>query len=134
MSDYLKSALLNHIFRNTAFIQPATIAVALCTAAPVDSDTGATIPEVVGGGYARKEIARADANWTLSTHSVDNTALTAFPAATGNWGTVTHIALLDNTIIGAGNILFHGPIDAPKIVGVGNTFEFNATQLVVQLD
>ena len=49
LSDYLESGLLNHIFRNAAFSKPSTIAIALTSGVPVDSDNGATIPELPSG-------------------------------------------------------------------------------------
>lgn len=49
LSDYLESGLLSHIFRNTAFPRPQTIAIALTSGVPLDSDTGATIPELPSG-------------------------------------------------------------------------------------
>jgi hypothetical protein len=49
LSDYLESGLLSHIFRNTAFPRPSTIAIALTSGVPADSDTGSTIPELASG-------------------------------------------------------------------------------------
>jgi hypothetical protein len=49
LSDYLESGLLSHIFRNTAFTRPSQIAIALTSGVPLDSDTGATIPELPSG-------------------------------------------------------------------------------------
>lgn len=49
LSDYLESGLLSHIFRNTAFPRPSSIAIALTSGVPIDSDTGLTIPELPSG-------------------------------------------------------------------------------------
>jgi hypothetical protein len=49
LSDYLESGLLSHIFRNTAFSRPSTIAIALTSGVPLDSDSGSTIPELPSG-------------------------------------------------------------------------------------
>ena len=49
LSDYLESGLLSHIFRNTAFPRPSTIAVALTSSVPADSNSGSTIPELPSG-------------------------------------------------------------------------------------
>lgn len=49
LSDYLESGLLSHIFRNTAFARPSTIAIALTSGVPLDSNTGSTIPELPSG-------------------------------------------------------------------------------------
>ena len=53
MSDYLEAALINHIFRGTAFSQPAGIYIALTSGVPVDATTGGTLNEISGAGYAR---------------------------------------------------------------------------------
>ena len=50
MSDYLENKLLDFIFRTSSFSKPSTIAVALCTSAPDDTSTGATIAEVPNSG------------------------------------------------------------------------------------
>jgi len=49
LSDYLESGLLSHIFRGATFAKPTTIALALTSGVPKDSDTGATIPELPSG-------------------------------------------------------------------------------------
>lgn len=49
LSDYLESGLLNHIFRNTTFDRPSTIAIALTSGVPLDSNSGSTIPELPSG-------------------------------------------------------------------------------------
>lgn len=52
LSDYLESGLLSHIFRNTAFPRPSTIAIALTSGVPIDSDTGESIPELPSGVFS----------------------------------------------------------------------------------
>lgn len=49
LSDYLESGILNHLFRNTIFDKPTTIAIALTSGVPKDNDTGSTIPELPSG-------------------------------------------------------------------------------------
>jgi hypothetical protein len=49
LSDYLESALLNHIFRGSSFPKPSSIAIALTSGVPSESDTGTTIPELPSG-------------------------------------------------------------------------------------
>jgi hypothetical protein len=49
LSDYLESGLLTHIFRGSSFNKPSTIAIALTSGVPKDSDTGSTIPEIPSG-------------------------------------------------------------------------------------
>lgn len=130
LSDYLENALINHIFRNTDFTRPANIYVALYTAAPGDSGGGT---EVSGGSYARVAIATgASSAWNAASGGATaNTGVATFPTATANWGTVTHIGLLDAST--AGNLLFHGALTASKVVNSGDIFRINAGDLDVAL-
>ena len=134
MSDYLEGQVRAHIFRTASFTKPTVLAVALCTAAPTNASTGATITEVSGGSYARVQRDPLDANWTAASSTdglTDNAADITFPTATANWGTVTHVAVLDSVTLGAGNVLFWGALDASKVVNNGDTFKFLAGALNV---
>ena len=134
MSDYLEGQVRAHIFRTASFTKPTVLAVALCTAAPTDASTGATITEVSGGSYARVQRDPLDANWTAASSTdglTDNAADITFPTATANWGTVTHVAILDSVTLGAGNVLLWGALDVSKVVNSGDTFKFLAGALNV---
>jgi len=132
MSDYLEGQLRAHIFRTASFTKPTVIAIALLTAAPTDASTGATITEVSGGSYARQTLNPLDANWTAMSSTdgnTDNASAITFPTATGNWGTVTHVAILDSATAGAGNVLFWAALAVSKTVNTGDTFKFNIGDL-----
>lgn len=128
MSDYLEGQLRTHIFRTGSFTKPSVLAIALCTSAPTDASTGATLPEVANAGaYARQTLNPLDANWTAPDATgglTDNAIAITFPTATASWGTVTHVAILDSATYGAGNMLFYGALDVAKTVNVGDTFKF----------
>lgn len=49
LSDYLESGILSHLFKNDAFTRPSTIAIALTSGVPLDSDTGSSILELPSG-------------------------------------------------------------------------------------
>lgn len=146
MSNYLENKLVDHLFRGTAYTAPATIAIALCTAAPDDTSTGATITEVPNSGsYARQTLNPSTTNWrdtaggTAATSSgttgtTANNATITFPTATGNWGTVTHVVIVDSATWGAGNVLFWAALSASQAINTGGTFSFSAGNLSVQLD
>lgn len=88
LSDYLESGLLSHLFRDTAFDRPSTIALALTSSVPLESQSGASIPELPSGinqgvnfvttNYARVNLGdpstSGDATW--DSVGVDN--LTAY--------------------------------------------------------
>lgn len=92
MSNYLENKLIDHLFRTTTFSQPSVIAIALCTAAPTDASTGATITEVSGGDYARQTLNPSNSNWTATQGgtsgassgtggTTDNASAIVFPTA-----------------------------------------------------
>jgi len=114
LSNYYEDSLLDTILE-------ASLYLALCTADPTDAGTGAAMNEVAdAGSYARVNITTA--TWSAASGGdKTNEAVITFPAATGAWGTVTHWAILDSTTHGAGNILWHGALTAPKVVASGDT-------------
>lgn len=107
LTDYAVHALLNLTFRNTAFPKPATY-IGLTTA--VLSDTSVTAPgaEVVGNGYARKQVninGGASPTWdTAAGGTLDNTHDITFATPSGSWGTITSCFIIDSAS-GAGNVL-----------------------------
>lgn len=123
-SDYLENALINHVFRNTALTSPTTVYAALFTTATNDAGGGT---EVTGNAYARTAI-----TFNAPSAGVSDNAVCTFPAASGgNWGTVTHFAIMDAST--AGNMLMHSPLDTSRVVNDGDTFEFPATNVTVTL-
>lgn len=103
--------------------------IALYTAAPSDAGGGT---EVSGGSYARQSYDPADANWTAASGTdglTDNASQISFPVATANWGTITHLAVLDP----AGNFLLWGALAASKTINTGDQFVLPAGQLDITL-
>lgn len=135
MSNYLETQVLTHLLGTASYTKPSTIAVALCTTAPTDSSTGATIVEVPNSNsYARQTLNPSDSNWTISGGQVQNAVQIEFPAASGSWGTVTHVAILDSATHGAGNMLFHGALGASKTVGSGDILRISIGGITITLD
>ena len=132
MSDYLRQKLINHIFRNTAYTQPSTLALALCISAVVDSDTGnLTGKEVTGSGYDRVDVGRGDLLWADGTLTY-NLSPIVWPTATGNWtGPITYLAIVDDATVGAGNLLWYGQLSQPKTITNGDIFVLNASDLSI---
>lgn len=136
MSDYLEGQIRAHIFRTASFTKPTVLAIALCTAAPVDADTGALTGKEAAnaGAYARQTLNPLDANWTAPDGTgglTDNASAITFPVATANWGTITHFAICDSATYGAGNLLFHGALTASKVVNTNDQIKFNIGDLDV---
>jgi len=116
------------------YILEASLYLALCTADPTDAGTGAAMNEVAdAGSYARVNITTA--TWSAASGGdKTNEAVITFPAATGAWGTVTHWAILDSTTHGAGNIVWHGALTAPKVVASGDTPRFPIGDATLSVD
>ena len=124
ISNYLENALINATLRNTAYTSPTTVYVALYTTDPTDADTGT---EVSGNGYARQSVTFS----APSDGATSNSAAVEFPQATGSWGTVAYIGLLDAS--SGGNLLFHTALDASKTIATGDVFRIAIGSLTVTL-
>ena len=125
MSNYLENALINATLRATTFTSPATVYVSLHTADPTDAGTGT---EVSGGSYARQSATFASPSNGASATNADIT----FPQATGNWGTISHIGILD--ALTSGNLLMHTPLTTSKTIENGDILKISSGNLTVTLD
>jgi hypothetical protein len=119
-SDYMENKIIDHILRNQAYTPPSTVYVALFTTATADDGSGT---EVSGGSYARQAVTLSAASGGASSNSADIT----FPQATADWGTITHLALMDAET--GGNMLMHTQLDASKTINNGDTFKINTGDL-----
>lgn len=124
MSNYLENALINATLRNTTYTSPATVYVALFTTDPTDANAGT---EVSGGSYARTAVTFGAPSNGVST----NSGSVVFPTATGSWGTVGWIGIMDAST--SGNLLYHTALDEAKTVGNGDIFTISAGNLSVTL-
>lgn len=125
MSNYLENALINATLRNTSYTSPATVYVGLYTTDPGEGNTGT---EVSGGSYARTAVTFGSPSNGVTT----NSGAVTFPTATGTWGTVTHIGILDAST--SGNLLYYTPLDASKSIASGDVFTISAGNLSVTLE
>jgi hypothetical protein len=129
-ADYLEDELLDHVFGAAAYSAPATLYVALFTAAPNDAGGGT---EVTGGSYDRADVTNNATNFPAASGGAKaNGTAIAFPTATAAWGTVTHFGIFDaNT---SGNLLAWGPLSASKTIDDGDTAQFAIGDLDITLD
>jgi hypothetical protein len=124
MSNYLETAIVNAVLRNTTYTSPATVYVALFTTDPTDAGSGT---ECTGASYVRKAMTfSAPSNGVTS-----NSSAVEFDQATTSWGTITHMGLYDAST--SGNLLFHGALTASKVIDTGDVFKFASTALAVTL-
>ena len=139
LTNYAENKIVDAVLRGQALGAPATLYIALFTAAPTDTGGGT---EVTGGSYARVAVTASLANFsgtqaTASTtassgtggQSSNNAAIT-FPAPTANWGSITHVMIMDAS--SSGNGWLHGALTTPKTVNSGDAApSFAIAELVV---
>ena len=121
MSDFLENALVNAVFRNTAYTSPPAVYAALYTIDPSDSGGGT---EVAGNGYARAAI-----TFTAPSNGMVAANLTTFPTATAAWNSITAMGIFDTTT--GGNLLVWTPLDTFKYVGTNDVLSFPAGSVTV---
>jgi hypothetical protein len=124
MSTYLENALINATLRNTSYTSPATVYIGLYTSDPTDANTGT---EVSGGSYTRTAVTMGSPTDGVST----NSAAVEFPQASGSWGTVGWIGILDAS--SSGNLLYHTALDTSKTISSGDIFKIAIGGLSVTL-
>lgn len=124
-SDFLELEVLDHVFGGAAYTAPATLYLALFTAAPSDAGGGT---EVSGGSYARTAITFG----TSASGTIASNAAVEFPAATAAWGTITHAAIFDAST--AGNMLDWGALTTSKTIASGDIFRVQSGEYTISLD
>jgi hypothetical protein len=133
-SNYLENKLLDHVLTATSFTQPSRY-LALFTntsgSAATNLEAGTLTDEVSTSGtaYARQAITFAAA----SGGSSSSNATVTFPTATANFGTITHVAIMDSDVEGSGNVLFYGAVTTAKTIETGDTFQVSSGNLTISL-
>jgi hypothetical protein len=134
-SNYLENKVLDHVLTATTYTAPAARYLALfnntsgSAAANLEAGTLTDETSTSGTAYARQAVTFAAAS---SGSSATNATVT-FPTATANWGTITHVAVMDGDTEGAGNVLFYGAVTTAKTIETGDTFQVSSGNLTVAL-
>ena len=139
-SNYLENKLLDHTLRYSAapYTGVSTLYLALFnntstnTAANLEAGTLTDETSTSSTAYARKAVTFAAASGTNPCSSATNATVT-FDAATANWGTITHVAVMDGATAGAGNVLFWGAVTTSKTIETGDTFQVTSGNLTISL-
>jgi hypothetical protein len=134
-SNYLENKVLDHVLRVASYTQPSGLWLALfnntsgSAAANLEAGTLTDETSTSGSAYARQTVAFA----ASSSGSSATNATVTFPTATANWGTITHVAIMDGGTAGAGNVLFYGAVTTAKTIETGDTFQVSSGNLTVSL-
>jgi hypothetical protein len=130
-SDFLELKVLDHVLRySTApYTAPSTLYLGLFTGVTgLEANTPSDEVTTAGGtNYARQTVTFAAASVGQSSTN----ATITFPAAGANWGTITHVAVMDAST--SGNVLFYGAVTTSKTIETGDTFQVSSGNLTVSL-
>lgn len=127
-SDYLENKLLDHALGTTAYQAPTAYLALFTASTGLETNTPSAEVSTNATAYGRQAISFDAA----SGGSADNSATVTFSAATANWGTITHVAIMDASQMG--NVLFHGAVTTSKTIETGDTFQVSAGNLTISLD
>jgi len=136
-SDYLENEILDHVLNNgrsLTYTPASTLYIALFTSSGgLENNTEGSQTEVSGGAYARQSLNGSSNYFTVAAAGATaNYDDIEFPVATGDWGTITHVAIMD--ALTSGNVLIWGELTSSKIIETGDQFKFTAGNLDITLD
>ena len=136
MSNYLEKKVLDHILNVTAYTAPSTLYVALFTGTAADVKgrlEAGTLTDEVGdsNAYARETVTFNAA--TSGAGTTTNDGDVEFPAASGSWGTITCVAIMDSGTHGAGNVLVYGELGVAKTITSGDIFKIPDDEITITL-
>lgn len=143
MTNAAEEALLDLLFLNVDFanigdaggLQNSASAgsfyVSLLEADPGES--GSVTNESTYTSYARVAVARSGSGFSRTSSTISNVALVSFPASTGGSSTVTHFGIHTSSS-GSGNMILYGALSASRTITSGNTPQFAAGQLTVEVN
>lgn len=123
-SNTYETNVLTWTLTNGAVTRPTAWYVGLFTSNPGEAQGGT---EVSGGGYVREAV-----TFTVTGDSATNSATIEWSAATGSWGTVTHVAIHD--ALTGGNQIAYAALSASKAIDVGDVLRIPSGDLDVTLD
>lgn len=128
---YLEKIILDMVLLGEVYTPPATVYLALFTADP--GRDGSLTNEIADPAYQRQEVifTAADDDPESGSYSA-NAYDVEFPEASEDWGTVTHIGIMDAAT--GGNMLYKGAFDLAKTITEGEFPKIPAGFLKVKED
>ena len=135
-SNYSSKKLLDHIFANgraQTWSPPAALYLGLFTSgAGLANNTPGEQTEVSGGAYAREKL-NGTTNYFRPADGFEAVlhADVDWAVATADWGTITHVAVLDAA--SGGNVVLWSPLTTSKLIETNDIMGVLATDLVASL-
>ncbi len=114
--------VMQYVFTSGSVTRPTAWYIGLFTSDP--TDTGSAGTEVSNGtGYERTAV-----TFTVTGDTASNSAAVEFPAASGgNWGTISHIGVMDAAT--GGNMIVHSALTTAKAINDGDVFRIPTVDL-----
>jgi hypothetical protein len=125
-SNFLETEILDHVFGAAAYTAPGTMYLALYTSAPGEAGGGTEV-SASGTAYARQSVA-----FTVSGNTASNTGAVEYPTATDDFGTVTHVGVMD--ALTSGNLMAYAALASSKTIATGDVFRVPVGDLDITLD
>ena len=125
-SNFLETEILDHVFAGAAYTAPATLYLALFTAAPGETGGGTEV-STSGTAYARETVA-----FTTTGNTTSNNAAVEYSTATASFGTVTHVGVFDAAT--SGNLMAYATLSSSKAIDTGDVFRVPTGDLDITLD
>ena len=132
ISSYLEEALLDHVFRNTAYTTPGTVYCGLVssTAADADLEAGTLTNEITDYTGDRKAITFGAPAQVGGKATITNSAAIDFESMPS--ATVAYLIVCDAAT--AGNILWWLPLTENKTTNSGDTLRVPIDGITIDLD
>ena len=124
-TNAFETDVLEWALTTTAVTRPTAWYIGLFTADP--TDTGSAATELTGSGYSRTAV-----TFSVSGNTATSSGAVEFDAATGTWGTISHIGIFDAA--SAGNMLIHAALTTSKTINSGDVFRIPSGDLDITLD
>ena len=114
LTNAFETHTLQYLLTAGSITRPTAWYVGLFTSYP--TYTGSLSNEVSGNAYASTAVA-----FSVTNDLATNSAAVEFPAASGgNWGTITHIGVIDAST--SGNMIIHSALTTAKAINDGDVF------------
>lgn len=123
-SNEFETRVLQWTFTTGSPTRPTAWYIGLFTDNPGEAQGGT---EIVGNAYVRKAV-----TFTVSGDTATNSGAVEFDVATGNWGTISHIAVYDAET--SGNQIAYAALTASKTIETGDVLRIPAGDLDITLD
>lgn len=128
LTDAAETAALRFLLGQSPTAPTTPFRLALFTSDPTETGAAGTEVSSSGTAYVRQTIAFN----TESGGASANTSQIDFPAATANWGTITHIGIYDSA--GSPVMYWYAPLSASVVINTTDIFRVNAGDITVSLN